>query len=667
MIFNPREAATIDFESLPIIGRPHHPPSPVGVSVKLGTGKSRYYSWGHEVGKNNSTWEEARRAVGEAYDSGRPILMHHVKFDAEVAAVHLDLPFLPWDRYHDTMPALFLKDPYASTYALKPSADRLLGWKQEERDAVEDWLMKNQPLASRGIKLSTSKDSDFYVGAYIAFAPAELVAEYAEGDTDRTHGLGAKVLPELERRGMTGAYDRERRLLPVIWEMENQGVRVDVEALARDEHGVSMVLSKIDQWLAKRLRVRGEINWNSPDQLGAALVRAGVAELNKTSKGKWEVNKDALAAGIKDRQILHVLKRRAQLSTVLKTFIRPWLETASASGGFIYTDWYTTRRDKGKGTGGAKTGRAQSSPNFQNMAKEFEPLFRHEVTAEWAREHEVTDDEAAKLKASLPDAPFLLPPAPNVRAYVLPWGEDDVLIDRDYSQQEPRILAHFEQAVEGGGRLLEAYLANPWIDFHDDAKAKLEAAGRHYKRKVVKGFNLGIMYGMGVGLMAERSGLEVNEARQVRNAIYGIYPGLKEMYREMERRAKAKEPIVTWGGREIFCEEPKVIDGKIVHFDYKMVNTLIQGSAADCTKEAMIRIHNAKPKWMKLLLSIHDEMVASVPRAKAREGMELLRSCMESIEFDVAMLSEGTWSDESFGALQPYDKKGQLVATKLAA
>src|SRR5262249_51060853 len=144
-----RHAADLDFETLPIEPRPRYPPLPVGVAIRVPGRKPRYYAWGHPSG-NNCTFEEARAAVGEVWQSERPILGHNVaKFDHEVARVHMGLPGLPWERLHDTLPMLFLNDPRATDYQLKPSAERLLGLPPEEQDAVLNWLVEHQPIPGK--------------------------------------------------------------------------------------------------------------------------------------------------------------------------------------------------------------------------------------------------------------------------------------------------------------------------------------------------------------------------------------------------------------------------------------------------------------------------------------------------------------------------------------
>jgi DNA polymerase-1 len=229
------------------------------------------------------------------------------------------------------------------------------------------------------------------------------------------------------------------------------------------------------------------------------------------------------------------------------------------------------------------------------------------------------------------------------------------------SQQEPRILAHFED-----GALQARYKANPWMDFHDDNREQMERHfHRPFKRKLVKNTGLGIIYGMGVASLAWRNGQSYEDAKQLRDAIYALYPGLKEIYADMRLRAANKQPFRTWGGREVYCEPPIIAKGRIIEWDYKMPNYAIQGSAADCTKEAVIRFYTAKqPGWF-LILQVHDELVVSAPVRELAAAMDCLRRCMESVEFEVQILSEGEWSTENWAAMQVYDKKGKRVAVDL--
>ena len=105
-------------------------------------------------------------------------------------------------------------------------------------------------------------------------------------------------------------------------------------------------------------------------------------------------------------------------------------------------------------------------------------------------------------------------------------------------------------------------------------------------------------------------------------------------------------------------------DRKVQTFDYKMINCLVQGSAADCTKAALIALWEAMkehPTWL-LLLTVHDEILMSVPACDLDLAMRVMRDAMASPAFDVPMLSEGTYSYDNWAAMLEFDKKGVKVA-----
>lgn len=633
---------TIDFETEGIEDRPHYPPKPVGVSIKYPGKKAVYYAWGHPT-ENNTTLAKAKAELKKAWDWPEGILCQNAKFDVDVAETHMGMKPLPWDKVHDTMFLLYLDDPHQTELGLKPSSVRLLNMPADEQDAVGDWLITNQPV--EGVKISRSKSSEHYFGRYICLAPGKLVGKYADGDTIRTEALFNLLWKKNAERGMTGAYNRERELMPILLSMERRGVAVDMSRLTADVQLYTEWRAIIEQWIIKTIKAPVDINLDSGPQLIEAMIKSKKADpslLPLTPTGKYQTNKEALLLGVTDKVLLAVLKYRAQLKTSLGTFMGPWLDMAQLSGGRIFTTWNQTKSTESGGAVGTRTGRL-SATWFMNMPKEFSPIFDHEAPGK----------KLPKLPAALKGMPSL----PLVRGYVTPF-KGHVLVDRDYSQQEPRILAHFD-----GGSLMETYNANPWVDFHDYAKAELEKMGKFYDRKPVKNTNLGLIYGMGVGTLAERNGMGVEEAGELKKAILTLYPGLRDMYKDMKARAKANLPIRTWGGREYYCEPPKEIMGRMRTFDYKMVNILIQGSAADCSKEAVIRLHKAITKAKKqnewlLILQVHDQLTMSVPAKDVAAAMELLRQVMESIEFDVPMLSEGSTSSTNWAELVDYDKKG---------
>lgn len=634
----------IDFETLGIEGRPKYPPMPVGVSIKYPGKKAHYYAFGHPT-KNNSTYGEARAALVKAYACKGGVLFQNGKFDVDVAEVHMGLPIPAWDKIHDTLFLLFLDDPHQIELGLKPSAARLLNLPPEEQDAVAEWLIANQPVS--GVKISKSKQSEHYFGRYVCMAPGDLVGKYANGDVERTEKLFNLLWPKTVERGMKVSYDRERELMPILLEMERRGLPVDLPRLRKDVRLYSDFRVQVEAWIMKAIKAPADINLDSGAQLVDAMLAAKKCDpalMPRTPTGKYQTNKDALLLGVTDKVLLAMLKYRAQLKTSLGTFMGPWLNMAEASGGFIHTTWNQTKSAEGGGAIGTRTGRL-SATWFMNIPKEFTPIFDHE-------------DPGKKL----PKCPIKgLPTLPLVRGYITPF-KGHVLIDRDYSQQEPRILAHFD-----GDQLMAAYLANPWIDFHDYARDELEKMGKVYGRKQVKNTNLGLIYGMGLGTLAQKNDMSVEEAGDLKKAILTLYPGLKDMYKDMKLRARSNTPIRTWGGREYYCEAPKLVDGRVREFDYKMVNVLIQGSAADCTKEALIRFRkaireNGKDGEWFILLNVHDQLTASVPKKDLKQAMEILRACMESVEFDVPILSEGSVSSTTWADLKDFDKKGRVLS-----
>lgn len=667
---------TIDFETMGIEPRPEYPPAPVGVSIKEWGKKPVYYGWGHVVPThrpelvkshkwNNSTKEKAVAALKKAYACKDGILCQNGKFDLDVAETHLGLTPPRWNKVHETVFLLFLDAPDDKTVGLKAAADKYLGMPPDEQDALCDWLVKNQPIDGVRITKATGKGAKHPFGKYIAYAPADVVGPYADGDVVRTEKLFEYLYPRVVDAGMEAAYDRERRLVPVLLKMERDGIRVDERRLAKDVATYDDVIFRLEAWIRKKLGVP-DLNIDSNAQLISALIDAGVADVSKmgvTPKGQIKTDKAALANGVADPTLAAVLKYLSQLKTCVNTFMRPWLETAKRTGGLIFTNWNQVFGDRG----GTRSGRFSSTPNFQNIPKEFEPIFAHEEA-----------HLSPKDRKKLPKAPWALPPLPLCRSYIVPYEKGHVLIGRDYSQQEPRILGHFE-----AGELMASYIRDPWKDYHDDAKAELESRfKRPFKRKPVKNINLGIIYGQGIASLAEKNGETFDETKKLRDAIYDLYPGLKDMYKEMKQLARDGDPIYTWGGRRYYCEKPIIHNGRVITFDYKMINTLIQGSAADCTKEGLLRFATqvgyadvfvekakgdvlgwARRMGWRILLQVHDEIVLSVPAHHAELAQEVLRGCMESVEFDVPILSEGSFSTENWASMVDRDKKGKVVNT----
>lgn len=630
---------TVDFETEGIERRPQYPPRPVGVAIN-----KKYYAWGHPT-DNNCTEREAKKTLEEVWRSSLPIAGSHFKFDYDVATTHLKMKSLPWQRMHDTEYLLFLHDPHARELALKPSAERILGIKPDERDELKDWIIQHVPEARK-------KPSEW--GAYICKAPGGLVGRYAIGDTRRSGALVSHLHPLICKRGMEAAYDRERRLMPIFLENEREGIRVDLRAMQRDYIVYSRLIDQelddgtfvpgvIDTWLRKKLRAP-DLNLDADKDLGDVLDREGiVTEWTWTAGGKNKApqrsvsKKNLTIAQFNNRRVALMYAYRVRLATSLRMFFSSWLEMAQANQGVIFTNWNQTRQVKNaKESKGTRTGRPSSdNPNFLNIPKDFEDK----------------DDGYVhpNFMASLPELPLM-------RKYLLP-DKDSVWLHRDYNQQELRMLAHFEDDV-----LAASYCQKPYRDENGKMKfdvhttvqeGVLKIAGLALTRGGTKILNFSDVYGKGEGNLAEDLGVDLPTVKEIRAAKNALMPGVKTLNDDLKYRGKCGESIRTWGGREYYVEPPTYVKKyhRVMSFEYKLLNYLIQGSSADVTKEALIR-YDAHPKReSRFLVTVYDEINVSSPSlkglsAKAKRDcvtreMRILRECMESIETDVPMLSEG--------------------------
>lgn len=613
------EPITIDFETRGIVGNPLvNPPRPVGVAVWVPGYEPTYMSWDHPT-ENNCSWYDAERYLGKiAQETDQPILFHNAGFDLSVwEAEFINAYFThkpeQWRRWHDTMYLLFLADPYSSTLSLKPSADRYLGMAPTEQLAVREWILAHVPDA-------TSKNW----GAYICLAPGELVGRYAVGDVVRTRGLFDLLHKKIVDDGMEAAYDRERRLFPITLAGTRHGIRIDRDTLHHHESVYTDCLKIANSRLVSTLGATEAI-LESDDALADALEKSGaVKEWVLTPKsGKRSMSKENMKIEIPEVKVL--MDYKGALETCLQTFMRPWLEF-SKDDGRLHPNWNQVKQPKDdtawskkKGT---QTGRLSSdSPNFQNVPTEF------------------TD----KLGVALA-VPQGLHPLPQMRRYCLP-EEGHLWLKRDFSSQEIRILAHFEDGV-----LCAAYKANPSLDPHQMAREMIHSiVGLMYARKDIKITGFSIIYGSGATGLSHQLGRTIEESFKIRSAYLAAMPGVKDLMDTVQRRGKSGGAIRTWGGRLYYAEPAKVVGGRFRSFEYKLLNYLIQGSAADQTKESIIEWGETKSWEAIFLATVHDEINISAPREEWQRHMAHLKEAMNRDRLDVPMLSDGfvgeNWAD----------------------
>lgn len=620
---------TLDFETEPIRSRPFYPPKPVSFSLKLPDWKApKFFSWGHCEGGNNCTFKEAKAALSKAYALVSPtmqLLCWNSKFDLDVADIHMGLAIPEADCISDAMFLAFLDNPHAPNLRLKDTAERLLGMLPEERDAVKDWLLLNKKVLEvkypeivtvyGGIKPSTT-------GAFICYAPATLVEPYCNGDVARTEKLFNKLYPQIIKRKMLTPFRRECTLLPILLRNEREGLRVDLPLLKADSARYDAALIQVDKWICKALKTPN-LNIESADELADALDKAGLAEnWVLTPSGKRSTSKENLLLAVSDKKMLQALSYRGKLATCLQTFMRPWLVQAIATNGRIHTSWNQVRQSGAAGDAGARTGRLSSTPNFMNVPKEIVDGKR-----DYYHPHFIKG----------------LPLLPAMRKYILAdegcvWGK------RDYNSQELRMLAHYED-----GLLCQKYNEEPTLDVHQFAKDLfLQIYKIIIERDDTKTVGFGLIYGMGLGKLAKKLKRALSEAKEIKAAYLDIFPGLPDLIKSLKELAKNDEPFRTWGGREYYVEEPRIIDGKMRDFAYKLINYLIQGSSADMTKEALIRYDRAR-KHGRFAVTVHDEINICAAPKWLKSEMEILRKVMCSIELDVPILADGatgvTWGD----------------------
>jgi DNA polymerase I-like protein with 3'-5' exonuclease and polymerase domains len=266
-------------------------------------------------------------------------------------------------------------------------------------------------------------------------------------------------------------------------------------------------------------------------------------------------------------------------------------------------------------------------PNLQNPPNDFEGLV---VPA---------DIEEFFLKQGLE-----IPMVPHMRRYLLP-EEGHIWIKRDFSAQEMRIMAHFAE-----GRLYTAFRADPTTDPHVAVQKMIkELLNIDMPRKFVKITGFGIMYGRGVPNLSLALGVDPVEGKRVRDAYYAALPEIQQLSYDTRSRGKRGQFIRTWGGRVYYREPDPARD-----LSYKLLNYLVQGSAADQTKQSIIDHDTERAPTDVLLAAVHDEINVSAPIDDRAGAMLRLRAAMDKDRFDVPFRSEG-FSGPNWGDITEYE------------
>ncbi len=431
--------------------------------------------------------------------------------------------------------------------------------------------------------------------------PAMYVGNYAEQDAALTLQLWQYLKIKLRQENVESIFDLETRLFPVLFGITERGIRFDRE---RCEQTIDQLVKREKQLLQELKSATGK----SVDIWAAASIAAAFDVIGvpypRTDAGAPSFTKTFLEEC--SNPIGKTIIEARETNKTHSTFLRPYLEF-SAKDGRIHPHINQMRSDDG----GTVTGRlSMANPNLQQVPA------RHEIIG------------------------------PMVRGLFLP-EEGELWASNDFSSQEPRLLVHYASLLQlpGADEMVEAYRSNPDTDFH-----QMVADMAKIKRKQAKTIGLGLMYGMGKGKLANELDLSVEEASALIDQFHKNVPFLKgtvnAVMRQIEKPVtngairtllgrKCRFPLwepTTWGVNKALPYEQALVEyGSQIKRagTYKGLNRLIQGSAADQTKAAMIALHEAGEN---LLLQVHDEVVISVKdRAQAERAAEIMVHATELV------------------------------------
>jgi DNA polymerase I-like protein with 3'-5' exonuclease and polymerase domains len=575
---------SFDFETKKIEDGAPLLPEPVGCALKYGREPSKYWAWGHPEG-NNCTFEEFKAELVKIWDM--EWLTHNgLTFDVPVAEHWFGLPKRDPLLTHDTLFMAYLHNPHARSLSLKDLADDWLGVAPDEQQEMYDWIMKNTDCSSRKM-----------CGAYISETPVSMSGPYAEGDTDRTFLLAEHLQQVLT--DMPDPYNRERLLAPILADIQNRGVRCDLARLKEDYAKAVEAKHKLEDLIRTHLGQDENFNPGSDKELGTVLLALGYKGFLTTPKGKVSMSRPSLEKVLgNDPELMSMLKSRSIYDTLIGTFMSSWIKYAEANNGRIHAQYNQVRNPDGFGT---RTGRLSSSrPNFQNVPNNL-------------------------------GLDYFGNPFPSMRSYLLP-EEGHVWVCGDFKNQEPRLTAHYES-----GDLMEAFQKDPELDpyifVRDVCGLTKDKHGRHEAKQIL----LGLIYAMGAAAMGDRIGADAGRATLLRNMVRAALPDVMELDRDCKRRFQHGLPIQTLGGRLYYCEPPS--NGR--SWEYKALNTLIQGSAADQCKEALIYLHGYLDKLgARLLGTVHDEISVSAKPEHVESINKLMQLAANYLHCDVPMIMD---------------------------
>jgi DNA polymerase I-like protein with 3'-5' exonuclease and polymerase domains len=541
----------------------------IAVAVK---GWCAYYPIAHEGGGNMDR-KMVLKWFQDVLNTPATKIFHNAMYDVcWIRALGLSIS----GKIVDTMIASALVDENQMRYDLNNCAKRYTGKGKNETELYE-------AAKSWGVdpKAEMYKLPAIYVGAY------------AEKDAEITLALWQELKKEIDHQDINSIMDMETELFPCLIDMKFKGVCVDVEAA----HKLKQELASQEESLL--LEVKKETGLEP--QIWAAR---SIAKVFDKLKLDYEVTEKTKAPSFTKNflqehkhPIVNKIAKAREINKAHTTFIDTILKHSHK--GRIHADINQLRSDNG----GTVTGRfSYSNPNLQQIPARNKDL------------------------------------GPRIRALFVPeeghtWG------CFDYSQQEPRLVVHYAALDElyGVEEVLDAYNDEADTDFH-----KIVADMANIPRSQAKTINLGLFYGMGKNKLQAELGVSKEDAEDLFRTYHDKVPFVKMLMESVMRRAQDKGRVRTLLGRKCRFNlwEPNQFgihkalnheDALAEHgpgikraFTYKALNKLIQGSAADMTKKAMIELYK---EGIIPHIQVHDELDISV---KSPEHAQKIKDIMES-------------------------------------
>ena len=443
-------------------------------------------------------------------------------------------------------------------------------------------------LEHLGVAMKSYEDLTGKGKAQIPFAevPIPAAAAYCGHDSATVLALREYFAPRLaEAHAESLLAELEMPLVPVLADMEWEGVTIDIPLFARVSNELARDLQALEARIAAS--AGASVNLNSPKQLGALLFeKLQLPILKKTKTGAStdaEVLEQLAEMG---HEVPQLIMEYRELQKLKSTYVDLLPAEVHPATGRIHTSYHQT---------GAATGRLSSSdPNLQNI-------------------------------------PVRTKRGQEIRKGFIP-REGWQFVVGDYSQIELRLLAHFS----GDESFIEAFRAGR--DIHRETAALIfgvaEAQVTGEQRARAKTINFGTIYGQGPFALSKQLGITQDEAKTFIEQYFARFPGVRGYLDRCVQQAREQGYVETLSGRRRYIPEVKDKSFNIRSFGERIAtNSPLQGSAADLIKRGMILLHDAlraEGREARLLLQVHDELVLEAPPAEVQAVSALVKRTMES-------------------------------------